>query len=127
MTIIWGGGTKSKNPGDAVVPFWCSREGGIKYFAVFENYRYGHLYGIRIAKWDTRRWIECIGCEFKVPIPTKQHFLAALSISETWKVLWASNPTNVQVMELVGMVAEEVVSDHELAQALRKASKEINE
>ena len=127
MTIIWGGGRKSKNPGDAALPFWCGREGEIKIFGVLENYRYGHLYGIRIAKWDTRRWIECVDCEFKVAIPTKQDFLAALSISETWNVLRANNPTMVQVMELVGRVAEEVMSDHELAQAVRKASRELNE
>jgi hypothetical protein len=33
----------------------------------------------------------------------------------------------VQVMEMVGRVAEEVMSDHELAQAVRQASRELNE
>jgi len=127
MTIIWGGGRKSKNPGEAAVPFWCGREEELRVFGVFENYRYGHLYGIRIAKWDTHRWMECGDCEFKVMIPSKEGFVAARTISETWNVLRLNNPTMPQIWEIVARVAEEVMGEHELATAARKAAQEVDD
>lgn len=127
MTIIWGGGRKSKNPRNAAVPFWCGREETMRVFGVLENYRYAHLYGIRLAKWDTLRWIECGDCEYKVQIPSKEGFLAAGAISETWNVLSQSNPTMEQIWEIVARVAEEVVVEPELAQAAREAAKEIDQ
>jgi hypothetical protein len=126
MTIIWGGGRKSKNPGKAALPFWCGREEKIRVFGVLENYRYAHLYGLRIAKWDTHRWMECGDCEYKVPIPSKEGFAAARAISDTWNVLRLSDPTTGQIWEIVARVAEEVMGDQELAQATRKAAKEVD-
>lgn len=127
MTIILGGGRKSKNPGEASIPFWCVREEELRMFGVFENYRYGHLYGIRVAKWDSQRWIQCRDCEFKVAIPGKTHFLAALAISETWNVLRLNNPTMGQIWEIVARVSESVMGEQELAEAARKAANEEHE
>lgn len=124
MTIIWGGGRKSKNPDLSAVPFWCGREEELRVFGVFENYRYGHIYGIRIAKWDTHRWMECGDCEYKLPIPSKEGFLAAQEISKTWNVLRQNNPTMSQVWDIVAKVADEVMAESELAEAARQAAKD---
>lgn len=124
MTVIWGGGRKSKNPGSAAVPFWCGREEELRVFGIFENYRYGHIYGIRIAKWDTHRWMECGDCEYKLPIPSKEGFQAAQEISATWNVMRQNEPTMSQVWEIVAKVAQDVMAETELAAAARKAAKD---
>ena len=51
MTIIFGGGSKIKNPGDLWVPYPCRMCADISAFFVAENYNYAHLYGIRLAKY----------------------------------------------------------------------------
>jgi hypothetical protein len=57
----------------------------------------------------------------------KEGFLAARAISESWNVLRLNNPTVGQIWEIVARVAEGVMGEHELAQAARKAAKEVNE
>ena len=123
--IIWGGGRKSKNPDDSAVPFWCSNESELRLFGVFENYRYGHVYGIRVAKWNVFRWLECQDCGFKVAIPNKDGFAAAVAISGTWKVLRENSPTGQQLWQLIAKVTECVLGQYELAEVAR--SNALNE
>jgi len=115
MIFLWGGGRKSKNPDEAFVPYACQRCNSLQNFAVLENYRYGHLYGIRIAKWDTNRWLECLECNYSLSIPDSDGFNAAKEISNRWKPQLSGDLEMPQVFNLCGQVAQLVLKDMESA------------
>ena len=45
--VFWGSGAKSNRQGQVV--FACP-QCGLNTFELFEQYRYGHLYGVRVSK-----------------------------------------------------------------------------
>ena len=125
MAFIWGSGRKSKNPGGAIIPYYCANEESLRNFALFENYRYAHLYGIRIAKWNCHRWFECTDCGIRLQIDSHEAFLAAKTIAETWNVLRVNNPTVPQIWEIVAKVSEHVLKDPDGAEIARSVAQEL--
>lgn len=115
MVFLWGGGSKSKNPDEAIVPYFCNRCGNLQNFAVLEHYKYGHVYGIRIAKWNTTRWLECLECSFSYSIQDVYSFNSAKEISAKWKPILGTEPELGRIFQLCGDVAQTVLKDSETA------------
>jgi len=115
MVFLWGGGSKSKNPDESIVPYLCSRCSNLQNFAVLEHYKYGHVYGIRIAKWNTTRWIECLECAFSYSVQDVYSFNSAKEISAKWKPILGTEPELSHILKLCGDVAQSVLKDPESA------------
>lgn len=115
MFVLFGGGAKSKNPDGAAVPYFCESCGSLRIFGLLENYRYGHVYGIRVAKWNTQRWLECLECRASLPIPDSQAFNEAKAISLRWNQINGDSLTEGQVYFTCGQVAESVLRDSQAA------------
>jgi len=81
MTIIFGGGSKIKNPGGLWVPYLCRMCDGLSAFLVMENYKYGHVYGIRLAKYKSKYFLVCSRCEGAILIESKERFQMAQAIA----------------------------------------------
>jgi len=61
-SVIFGGyGRKSKVRGEVFFP--CTRCSALNTFALLENYGYGQLYGVRLAKFKTDRFLVCSQCQ----------------------------------------------------------------
>ena len=116
MAIIWGFGGKSKNPGGLWVPFFCSRCDRLASFSVVENYRYGQVYGIRIAKYKAKYFLVCTTCDRVIPIDTKDRFIAAQMIGTA--IQGDPSFTEMTVMKYVANVARQVLGDSELANSI---------
>lgn len=59
--MIWfGSGRKVKTKGQ--VYYVCLRCDEVGVFGLTENYGYGHLYGVRLAKFGTNRYLVCASC-----------------------------------------------------------------
>jgi hypothetical protein len=59
--MIFGGyGRKTKARGEVFFP--CMRCGALNPFALVENYGYGQLYGVRLAKYKSNRYLLCAHC-----------------------------------------------------------------
>jgi Uncharacterised protein family UPF0547 len=59
--MIFGGhGRKVKTRGEVFFP--CVQCSALNPFALVENYGYGQLYGVRIAKFSTNRYLVCAHC-----------------------------------------------------------------
>lgn len=60
--MIFGGyGRKTKVRGEVFFP--CLRCGALNAFGLVENYGYGQLYGVRLAKYGTDRMMLCAHCQ----------------------------------------------------------------
>lgn len=60
--MIFGGyGKKSKTRGEVFFP--CMDCNALNAFALVENYGYGQLYGVRVAKYKTNRYLLCSHCQ----------------------------------------------------------------
>jgi len=92
----------------------------LREFSVFENYRYGHLYGVRVAKWDTKRWLECSDCNCTLEIDSTEGFSKAVEMGAQWQVLRQHSPSERQIWEFIALVAQYVLRDPDTAQALRE-------
>lgn len=69
--MIFGGyGRKSKVRGEVFFP--CSRCSALNTFALLENYGYGQLYGVRLAKYKTDRFMLCSLCQDGYPLDKQQ-------------------------------------------------------
>jgi predicted RNA-binding Zn-ribbon protein involved in translation (DUF1610 family) len=117
MAIIWGGGAKIKNSEHLWVPYLCNRCDGSRAFLVIENYKYGHVYGIRIAKYKAKYFLMCSTCELMLPILSKDKFLLAQGIARRVKVEPADSS---RVMQQVLEVARGVLGDFDLANAIQQ-------
>jgi hypothetical protein len=59
--MIFGGyGRKTKTRGEVFFP--CTRCSALNPFALVENYGYGQLYGVRLAKYNSNRYLLCAYC-----------------------------------------------------------------
>jgi len=116
MAIIWGTGGKSKNPGNLWVPFFCSSCDGLSGFNVVENYRYGQVYGIRVAKYRAKYFLVCATCDRVLAIDTKEQFIQAQEIGRR---IASSNDNSPEfLMRKVAEVARWVMNNPELARAI---------
>jgi hypothetical protein len=59
--IVGGSGRKTKRRGEVFFP--CMRCEALNVFALVENYGYGQLYGVRLAKYKTNRYMLCTDCQ----------------------------------------------------------------
>jgi hypothetical protein len=80
MAIFWGGGSKSKNYDGLWVPYFCSSCSKLSPFSVTENYKYGQVYGIRIAKFKSKYFLVCPTCDRVIVIENKEKFMSAQRI-----------------------------------------------
>ena len=116
LVFIWGNGKKSKNENSARVLYPCPCCAELRSFAVFETYHYGHVYGIRIAKWKTSRFVICYVCQYQIAIPTQQGFNNAKLLDQVLNALIQTNPTEAQLWRFVARVADEVLHHPEAVQ-----------
>src|SRR5690242_16293465 len=62
VNMIYGGyGRKTKVRGEVFFP--CLQCSALNPFALVENYGYGQLYGVRLAKYGTNRMMLCAHCQ----------------------------------------------------------------
>jgi hypothetical protein len=121
MTIIFGGGSKMKNPGGLWVPYFCSGCDGFSSFQVVENYKYGHVYGIRLAKYKSKYFLVCSTCTRVLVIESKERFQMAQQIGRRV----AEKPLDSNgVTAFVCDVARFVLDDPDLARALERGEEE---
>lgn len=83
MVFIFGAGGKSVNAGQLYLPFWCSSCDEVSTFAITENYKYAHVYGIRLAKHSSKYFLVCHTCDRVIVIPSRDQFLAAQEIGRS--------------------------------------------
>lgn len=70
-SMIFGGyGRKSKVRGEVFYP--CTRCSALNTFALLEIYGYGQLYGVRLAKYKTDRYMVCSHCKDSYPLDKAQ-------------------------------------------------------
>jgi hypothetical protein len=116
MTIIWGTGGKSKNPGGLWVPYFCTSCDRVQSFSVTENYRYGQVYGIRIAKYKAKYFLVCHTCDRVYQVETKEGFIRAQEIAR--KIEAFGLETGNGLMGYVAEVARDVLNNQKLADAI---------
>ena len=80
MAIFWGMGSKSKNYDGLWVPYHCSVCDDFSAFAVTENYKYGQVYGIRIAKYKAKHFLVCQKCDRAILLERPEQFITAQGI-----------------------------------------------
>ena len=117
MAIFWGAGSKTKNYESLWVPFFCSSCQKLSPFSVVENYKYGQVYGIRIAKFKSKYFLVCPTCDRVLVIDDKLKFQAAQKIARHIKT---QDLENVDINLYVIEVAREVIINYELANDLEK-------
>jgi hypothetical protein len=66
--MIFGGHGRVR--GEVFFP--CTRCSSLNAFALIENYGYGQLYGVRIAKYKTNRGLVCAYCRDGYPLTKEQ-------------------------------------------------------
>jgi ribosomal protein L40E len=117
MAIFWGGGSKSKNYDGLWVPYFCSSCSKLSPFSVTENYKYGQVYGIRIAKFKSKYFLVCPTCDRVIVIENKEKFMSAQRIARHIKTQDLEKmDINIFVIE----VAREVLNNYEIATELEK-------
>jgi hypothetical protein len=81
--MIFGGyGRKSKVRGEVFFP--CTRCDTLNAFGLVENYGYGQLYGVRVAKYKTNRAMLCSHCQDGYGL-TKEQWAEAIAMSDSLK------------------------------------------
>ena len=124
MTIIFGGGSKSKNPDGLWVPFYCTGCRGLQAFLVVENYKYGHVYGIRLAKFSSNYFLVCSTCQRALSVPDKEGFQFAQAVARQIKT---STDPELPMMRLMVDVARFAMRDPATANAWEQAFLSANE
>lgn len=84
-------------------------------FEVTEQYKYGQIYGIRVAKYKARYWLVCKKCERAIELSTKEQFLTAQAIG---RKLAIESQENWNLSFYLQEVARWVFKDSELADRL---------
>jgi hypothetical protein len=121
MVFVWGSGRKTKQTGNSRVLYPCVRCNEIREFGALENYRYVHLWGIRVAKWQVVRYLDCGVCRAQVLIPAAENFLNAKITSRMVDTFATEKPTFEQIWEEIVDVAQHVTVDPQMeAYAQRK-------
>lgn len=120
MAIFWGMGSKSKNYDGLWVPYYCSICDGFSAFAVTENYKYGQVYGIRIAKYKAKHFLVCQKCDRAILLERPEQFATAQGIGRR---IASDNPNTINIMGYVSDVARFVFNNIELAKAVEDAEK----
>lgn len=120
MAIFWGMGSKSKNYEGLWVPYYCSICDGFSSFAVTENYKYGQVYGIRIAKYKAKHFLVCQRCDRAILLETPEQFSTAQGIGRR---IASDNPATINLMSYVSDVARFVFKNIDLAKAVEDAEK----
>ena len=120
MAIFWGMGSKSKNYDGLWVPYYCSICDGFSAFAVTENYKYGQVYGIRIAKYKAKHFLVCQKCDRAILLERPEQFVTAQGIGRR---IAADNPNTLNIMTYVSDVARFVFNNIEMADAVANAEK----
>ncbi len=115
MAIFWGAGSKSKNLDNLWVPYFCSSCQKLSPFSVVENYKYGHVYGIRVAKYKAKYFLVCPTCDRVIQIASKDQFLTAQNIARHIK---SADLEKVDINVYVIEVARWVLDNNELASEL---------
>jgi hypothetical protein len=108
-------GSKSKNYEGLWVPYFCSICDNFSAFAVTENYKYGQVYGIRIAKYKAKHFLVCQKCDRAVFLDRPEQFVIAQGIGRR---VAAHNPDTINMMTYVSEVARLVFNNSELANAI---------
>jgi len=122
MAIFWGMGSKAKNPGELSLPYWCSFCQSFSEFSVTEHYKYGQVYGIRIAKYKEKHFLVCQKCDRVVVIPTKENYLKAQEISRSIRAEIGAGNMEINYMKYIGDVARFVLDNSELADAIENGA-----
>ena len=117
MAIFWGFGSKSKNPDELWVPYYCSSCSKLSSFAVTENYKYGQVYGIRLAKYKAKYFLVCHVCDRVLVIDGKEEFITAQNIGRTIK---GTSSENFDSMKFMKDVARWVLKNPEMVKLLEK-------
>jgi hypothetical protein len=87
--VIFGGhGRKVKTRGEVFFP--CTDCAALNTFALVENYGYGQLYGVRLAKFKTNRYLVCAHCRDGYGLD-KEQWDQALIIARGLKALVGTN------------------------------------
>jgi hypothetical protein len=120
MSIIWGMGGKSKNYDGLWVPFYCSVCDSFRAFGVTENYRYGHVYGIRVAKYKSKHFLVCRTCDRAILLDSKEQFETAQAIARRITI---ANQETVNINLYVAEVARFVFNNAELANTIETEEK----
>ena len=118
MTIIFGGGSKSKNPEGLWVPYFCTGCREVQPFLVVENYKYGHVYGIRLAKFSSNYFLVCSTCQRALSVPDKEGFQFAQAVARQIKT---STDPNIPMMRLMVDVARFSMKDQQTASTMERA------
>jgi hypothetical protein len=121
LAIFFGGGTKSKRVPNAWVPYWCTGCDQISAFELIENYKYGQVYGIRLAKFSSKFFLVCYKCTRTYQLETKEQFLTAKAIHQ--KML-LEGLEGIDLNKWTIEVARWVMKNSDLAKALEKIQKE---
>ena len=117
MVFFGGFGGKSKNYDGLWVPYFCSFCNKISPLGVTENYRYGQVYGIRIAKYKSKYFLVCQICERGMQIPTREAFNAAQDLARQMNL---QDETKIDYMKYVKEVARIVFQNYELVKILEE-------
>ena len=120
MAIFWGGGSKSKNYDSLWVPYFCSSCRKLSPFQVTENYKYGQVYGIRIAKFKSKYFLVCPTCDRVIVVENKEKFMNAQRIARHIKT---QDLEQIDINIFVIEVAREVIDNYEVAAELEKIIK----
>lgn len=120
MAIFWGMGSKSKNYDGLWVPYFCSICDGFSAFAVTENYRYGQVYGIRIAKYKAKHFLVCQKCDRAITLETPAQFATAQAIGRR---ITTNSPETFNAMAYVAEVARFVLHNSELADMIEEGER----
>ena len=120
MAIFWGGGSKSKNYDSLWVPYFCSSCRKLSPFLVIENYKYGQVYGIRIAKFKSKYFLVCPTCDRVIIVENKEKFMNAQRIARHIKT---QDLEKMDINTFVIEVAREVINNYEMAAELEKIIK----
>jgi hypothetical protein len=124
MSIIWGMGGKSKNYEGLWIPYYCSVCDDYRAFAVTENYRYGHVYGIRVAKYKTKHFLVCRICDRAILLENKEQFDSAQGIARR---IGIENQETININAYVAEVARFVFHNNELADTIETEEKRKKE
>lgn len=91
--FFFGWGTKTRPCGE--VYFLCSRCDSLQRFRLVENFRYFHLYLIRIAKYNVRRLILCTHCQTGIELENREWQKAKVVASDLKGRTYKFNATDM--------------------------------
>ncbi len=106
--MIFGGyGRKTKERGELI--YLCYECGNVTHYRLIENYKYEHLYGVRVAKHGTQRMLVCKGCQRGWDL-TKEQWNAGKGLAKELQQM-PGRLTDEQVIGFCLRVANEMFPD----------------